>query len=155
MELSVKQKNVYAEAYTLLGYLDQDDFNKIPKDIIKVIEQNRNRAYAYKIDENIELKNQKMMPETKALIFNILTRYVLSIDEKNIMMEKQRKNELKTEMQKIERYNPENLFKNDNIKDNITESVNCGYNENKPLFSDEKHTNFFKKILYKIKEIFK
>ena len=147
MELSVKQKNIYAEAYILLGYLEQKDFNKIPKDIIKAIEQNRNREYAYEMDENLELNNQKMMPETKALLFNILTKYILSTDEKNIMMEKQIKNEHKIEMQKIERYNPENLFSKKDAKGNVTERINNRYNGNKQLVKAEKSPNFLKKII--------
>lgn len=151
MELSEKQKNVYAEAYTLLGCLEQNDFDKIPKDIIKAIEQNRNKVYAYEIDEDLELKNQKMMPETKALIFNILTKYVLSADEKKIVMNEQIKNEHEIEMQKIKKYNPENIFN----KNNITEDRSSGYNDNKPLPKEENKASVFKKILYKIKAIFK
>lgn len=79
----------------------------------------------------------------------------LSADENNIIMKKQMRNEHNIEMKKIEMYNPENIFRKDDKKDNIKQNVNGEYNKNKPLLSEKRHINFFKKIIHKIKAIFK
>ena len=64
------------------------DYNKIPSDIISVIEENRNKEYQYFIDESISLSEQKMLPETKAILFNIFRDY-LATEEQKQKIEKQ------------------------------------------------------------------
>ena len=63
--------NAYAEVYTILNYLDEEELNKIPEEIIETIDEKRNRDYMYELNEELDLKNQPMLPETKAILFNL------------------------------------------------------------------------------------
>ena len=35
--------NAYAEAYTILNYLDEEELNKIPEEIMETIDEKRNK----------------------------------------------------------------------------------------------------------------
>lgn len=65
-------QNAFTEVYEIINYLNEYDYNKIPKEVISVIEENRNQEYEYFLDESIPFTEQKMMPETKAILFNFL-----------------------------------------------------------------------------------
>ena len=39
--------NVYAEIYTILQDLEDDEYEKIPKEIIETLDKNRNKEYIY------------------------------------------------------------------------------------------------------------
>ena len=46
-----KYGNAYAEVYEILSYLDKEEYNKIPKELIEVFEENRNLEYEYEVNE--------------------------------------------------------------------------------------------------------
>ena len=59
------RKNAYKEVYTILQELNEEEYNKIPPEIIEAIRANMNEEYDYELDEELELKDQQMIPETK------------------------------------------------------------------------------------------
>ena len=42
-----RYRNAYKEVYIILSYLDEDDYNKIPLEVIDAIENNMNEEYEY------------------------------------------------------------------------------------------------------------
>ena len=62
--------------YTILQDLDEEEYNKIPHQVIETIEANRNKEYEYFLDDELELKDQPMLPETKAILFNLFRDYL-------------------------------------------------------------------------------
>ena len=52
------RKNAYTEVYTILQELNEEEYNKIPPEVLKTIEANRNREYEYELDDELELKEQ-------------------------------------------------------------------------------------------------
>ena len=89
--------NAFSEVYEILNCLEDDEFNKIPIDLINVITENRNLEYNYEIHDDIELKDHKMLPETKAILFNIFRDYLSTPIQKEkiirMQAEERRKNE--------------------------------------------------------------
>ena len=89
--------NAFSEVYEILNCLEDDEFNKIPIDLINVITENRNLEYNYEIHDDIELKDHKMLPETKAILFNIFRDYLCTPIQKEkiirMQAEERRKNE--------------------------------------------------------------
>ena len=65
-------RNAFAEVYEIISYLEESDYNKIPREIISVIEKNRNQDYEYFLDESISFEEQEMLPETKAILYAII-----------------------------------------------------------------------------------
>ena len=82
MVKSNNRKNAYQEAYTILQELDEEEYLKIPLEVIQALKENRNEEYYYEVDEDTELKYQPMLPETKAILFNIFRDYLATPEQK-------------------------------------------------------------------------
>ncbi len=76
-------QNAFTEVYEILNYLDEESYNKIPKKVIEAIRENRNLEYNYFIDESIPFGEQKMLVETKAILFNLYRDYLTTTERKN------------------------------------------------------------------------
>ena len=56
-----------AEVSTILSYLNKNEYDKIPSNVIEVIEKNKNKDYIFEFDESVELREQKLLEETRAI----------------------------------------------------------------------------------------
>ena len=140
------RKNAYAEVYTILQELNEEEYNKIPPKVIKTIEANRNEEYEYELDDELELKDQPMLSETKAILFNLFRDYLATPEQKAKIIRMQNEERQKNELKKQQMYNID-VFAN-KPKENLTE------NNNETMQIVEYKENFFKKILNKIKSFF-
>ena len=61
----------------------------IPDEVIKTIEENRNTEYEFDLDEDIELKDQELLPETKAILFNLFRDYLSTAEQKEKIIKMQ------------------------------------------------------------------
>lgn len=71
-------KQAFTEVYEILNYLEEENYNKIPKNIINAIEQNKDNEYKFWVDESIPFKEQNILEETKAILFNLYRDYLAS-----------------------------------------------------------------------------
>ena len=140
------RKNAYAEVYTILQELNEKEYNKIPPEVIKTIEANRNEEYEYELDDELELKDQPMLSETKAILFNLFRDYLATPEQKAKIIRMQNEARQKNELKKQQRYNTD-VFAN-KPKENQSSS------NNETMQIVEYKENFFKKILNKIKSFF-
>ena len=146
------RKNAYAEVYTILQELNEEEYNKIPPEVVKAIKLNRNEEYEYELDDELELKKQPMLPETKAILFNLFRDYLATPEQKAKIIRMQNEARQKNELKKQQMYNTD-VFANKSI--NKTTKVD--ENEVKTN-NDEKQIviykeNIFKRILNKIKSL--
>lgn len=136
--------NAYTEVYTILQDLNTEEYNKIPPEIIKTIEENMNEEYEYELDEDLELKNQPMLPETKAILFNLFRDYLATPEQKEKIIKMQVEERRKNEQNKSEQYNSD-LFaskkKVQDIREEHTELI-------------EYKENILKRIFNKIRQFF-
>ena len=140
------RKNAYAEVYTILQELNEEEYNKIPPKVIKTIEANRNEEYEYFLDDELELKDQPMLPETKAILFNLFRDYLATPEQKSKIIRMQNEARQKNELKKQQMYNTD-VFAN-KTKEDITE------NNNETMQIVKYKENIFKRILNKIKSFF-
>ena len=131
---SLQTKNAYSEIFELMKYIDKNDLNKIPMDILITIKENRNEEYIPKI--NFENINESLSKKARALYIWLYKTYI--VEDKNE----------KVAINKI-LYDNE-IKKNKDISYNI---FNKNNEENQELVVYKE--NFIKKILSKIKEIFR
>ena len=139
------RKNAYAEVYTILQELNEEEYNKIPPEVVKAIKLNRNEEYEYELDGDLELKEQPMLPETKAILFNLFRDYLSTPEQKSKIIKMQNEERQKNELKKQQRYNTD-VFENkqeDTVKQNNEKMQIVKYKE-----------NIFKRILNKIKRFF-
>ena len=140
------RKNAYAEVYTILQELNEEEYNKIPPEVIETIEANRNEEYEYELDNELELKDEPMLPETKAILFNLFRDYLATPEQKAKIIRMQNEARQKNELKKRQIYNTDvfaNRQKEDKVQTNSEKTQIVKYKE-----------NIFKRILNKIKRFF-
>lgn len=144
--INTNYKNAYKEVYTILNCLEEDDYDKIPPEIINAIKSNMNNEYEYYINEDIDIFKQQMLPETKATLYNIFRDYLAIPEQKEKILRMQSEDRKRIEIKKQENYKQEDLFKNRNSNLKVQ-------NEQTSLV-EVKKLNFFHKLLNKIKQLF-
>ena len=140
------RKNAYAEVYTILQDLNEEEYNKIPPEVVEAIKVNRNEEYEYELDDELELKEQPMLPETKAILFNLFRDYLATPEQKAKIIRMQNEARQKNELKKQQMYNTD-IFAN-KPKKNLAE------NSNETMQIVEYKESIFKRILNKIKSFF-
>ena len=81
--------DVYTEVLTILQDLNEAEYKKIPKEIIKTLEDNRNINYKYMLDNKLLLKEQPMLPETKAILFNLFRDFLATPEQRSKILRMQ------------------------------------------------------------------
>ncbi len=150
MVLTETYKNAFTEVYTIINYIEDEDYSMIPEDVISVIEENRNQDYEYEMNEELDIFNQPMLPETKAILFNFFRDYWATPEQKEKIKRMQREERQKIEEKKKIEYGEYDVFKNRSL--NIKEN---NENTSKTALIEIKKGNIFIRILNKIKSFFK
>ena len=143
----------FTEAYEILSYLDEDNYKKIPNDIIDALYENGDRDYEFFIDDSLPLYKQDLLEETKALLFNLYRDYLADSETREKIIEYQRAENFELEKIKKEKYIYNDIFKKiqeEKIKANNT----LIENENTSLAKNRKKSNIFTNLINKIKKYF-
>lgn len=109
-------RKALVEVDAALRCLKYDDYKKIPQDIFEIIENNMDREYDYEFDENIEYEDWNLMPEAKALLYNIFKQYLATDEQLNYLNQKEKIERIKLEEEKKKNYNTDKLFKDKELK---------------------------------------
>ena len=139
-------RNAYTEVYTILQDLNEEDYNKIPPEIVEAIRQNRNSDYKYELNDEVELKEHQMLPETKAILFNLFRDYLSTPEQKEKIIKMQAEERRKIELKKQEIFQYDNLFRNEKIvKNNIEQNT---------ALIEIKKKNFLQRMFDRLKTFF-
>ena len=144
-----KYANAYTEVYEILSCLNQEEYSKIPEELIEVFEENRNFDYEYEINEEQDLLKQPMLKETKAILLNIFRDDLATPDQKYKINQWLQDDRDYIEKHKIEKYSSiifENNMKKKIINDEKSKIL---------LPTKIKKKSIFSRIINKIKRIFK
>lgn len=140
----------YAMAYTevveILKYVPDEDVKKIPEEKLEFYKNNIDNEYNYKLDMTKEFEQQEMSEITKAILANIFRDYWATQYQKERIEAKEKFDLERLEEEKREKYNPDNIF-----KDNKKEEKDI---ENSNLPVEIKKDTFFKKLISFIKGLF-
>lgn len=147
MLISNRYANAFTEVYEILKHLDKDEYNKISFNLIETIQNNRNTNYLYTIKSEKKLEEQKMLPETKAILFNIFRDYLATEEQKQKIKIWQLEDLRKLEEDKKKNYNVD-VFFNKNIHNT---TISKSGNE----LIEVKETSLLEKIINKIKKFLK
>ena len=121
--VSENYAKAYKEIIEILKYTKKSDVKKIPKEKIIMWKTNMDEKWNFSLDTTIELENQNILPETRAIMANIFYDYWATDYQKQRIDEKDKKNAETQEIEKREKYNPDNIFQNKTvIKDVVNES---------------------------------
>ena len=142
----------YTEVLEILDYLEEDEYKKIPPEVIEAFEKNLDENYEYEFDDEQSIASQ-ILPGTKAILFNLFRDYLSTPEQKEKIIKMQAEERKRNELKKQQSYST-NIFEN-RTKSNQTKEVNeeveiTVYKESlfdkiaewmKQLFSKIKHSN--------------
>ncbi len=144
------RRNAYKEVYTVLQDLNEEEYNKIPPEVIETIKENSNEEYEFVLNDELELKEQLLLPETKAILFNLFRDYLATPVQKEKIIKMQTEERKKLEEKKKQNYDNVDIFKTNKNKD-VEEKVNI----QELQLVQIKKGGLFRKLINKIKLFFK
>ena len=145
---NIEYLNSLYQINEIIKYMTPNLKARIPKKIISYFENNKSKDYNWKIDETIPLEKQNLLPATKEIL-TVLYRDYICDDVERVELEKNlTNNEIKYQEKLKEKYNTNNIFKN-----NLNEGVDT-ITENEKTSVVAYRESLFSKIINKIKLIF-
>ncbi len=142
-----KYAKAYKEVYEIIKCFPEEEYNKIPKEKVQFYIDNMDKNYDFTIDPNIDLSEQNISKEASAIIVILFEDYFATEEQKKKIEEILELNERKAEIERRQKYNPDDIFKKDNnLNENndIQTTALVEYKEN--FFT--KFKNFILKLLH-------
>jgi len=143
----MEDRKILTQVYEILKFLSEDEFNKIPIEIIKIIEENKDNNYIWKYNDTIPLKNQNIDRGTVAVLSYININYLLDTEQRKNIEDIILYNEKKAESLKREKYDPNKMFNKYKLNNS---NIEINKDENLALTKTKKD-NIIIKIVNKIK----
>lgn len=144
--------NAYSEVLEVLKYIPKEDYDKIPKKTIKLLESNNNEKSQFAYNIAIPFNKQGLSKEAKVILAIIYRNCWVREEEKKQLRIKEKDNLEHEEKLRKEKYNPENLFENGKKRKGIEQ--NSDLNNVNALVEIKKET-FFEKFIKFLKNLFK
>ena len=112
MEESLMYSNVASELLEIFKYLDKGLKEKIPQKLKENLDEIRNKEYKLNIDKTKTLNEQELLPQTRQVLSIIYLKYCCSPEEAKKIIDENYEIKKQKEIEKYEKYNPDNIFKN-------------------------------------------
>ena len=142
----------YSEVYEILNLLDKEYKEKVPDKVRTFFEEERLKDYKPEINVDIPLIDQNLKRETITLLAILNLNYWCDTPkEKQEALDELANNE-KEKQEVLEKYNPDNLFKN---KQNDVIENEKTIDTQEVSLVEYKKPNFIQKLLSKIARLFK
>lgn len=104
------------EVEFILKMLDNKYIKKIPQEVWNYIDENKDKDYIFKYDNNRTLNEQNLNIDTISILTYINIEYLLEDDEKRELLTLLRNDEIVAEQDKRKKYNPDDLFNNKKLE---------------------------------------
>ena len=101
-----------AEINEILKYLPKEEVEKIPSKLREFFKEVASKDYVTNINPDLPLDKQQIKEKTKDIIALIYRNYWCSEEERKELDQKLIENDKKFEEELREKYNPDNIFKN-------------------------------------------
>lgn len=142
------------EVDEILMHLSKTEYEKIPKEVLQNIKENRDKNYLWKFDKSKKLGEQVINRDTIALLAYINMKYLLDEKQKSFMktiyqINEQNKRKEESTINMNSDFN-ELFKKNRQIKKEVNETE---IKQENALIKKEE--SLFHKIINKIKQVFK
>ena len=104
MLVDERYANAFSEVLEILFYIPQSQYQKLPKKLLQILEENCNPDYEFYYDSEKKLDEQNVLEETKAIIALIYRDYWADDEQRNQIIEKEKQELQNIEKQKNEKY---------------------------------------------------
>ena len=141
----------YAEVDKILSFMEVKYVEKVPKKMREMYKNEKLQGYEPNIDKNIPLEEQQLERKTLAILAMLnLNYWCENQEEKQELLRAYSDNDKKREEELREKYNPDNIFKNKNKEQDAEQET-----DKITSVVEYKEKNFIKKLLDKIKRLFR
>lgn len=113
----MEYKKCLVELDEVLKYLTAENLSKIPNEIRKSINEQKDKQYTWKYDESKELYEQNIDRKTIAMLSYLNMKYLMNEEQRNEIRRLHEFNEKKSEKEKLKKYNPEYIFRKRQLKE--------------------------------------
>lgn len=144
--IDLKYSNAFTEVLEILKYISKEDYEKVPLEMIEIMEDNCSKDYFVEYNPDISLTDQNISEEAQTIIAILFRDYWATPYQKERIEAKEKYDLEKLEEEKREKYNTDNIFKN-------KQEGTVRENTNLPI--EIKEESFFKKLVNFIKKFFK
>ena len=159
----IKKENfakAYKEIDVIIGHLNEEDKNKIPKDFIEMIEFKMDKNYVFNYDVTKDLSEQNLLRETLSILAYIYINYIGEYNEVKQIKAQFQKDIIQHEVAKKALYEKNNsnvdMFnKKSYVKQPNGNTVNPEKFEQEVSLMDSKQDKWYSKIVSFFKNIFK
>ena len=141
----METKKCLVELDEVMKHLSNKDLEKIPFEIREAIKEKKDKEYIWEYDERKKLTEQNLNRKTIIMLSYLNMEFLVNEEQKQVLKELHEFNEQKSEEEKKEKYNSNNLFNPSN--DNKT--------KNALIIFEEKENKWYKKVISFFKKIFK
>lgn len=146
--------NKYSKAYTevleIIKHFSEEEYKKIPQEKIDFFEKNKDKDYNFKIDPNVDLAEQNISQNANAILVALFRDYFATDKQKETLNKLLQQNQDKMEIEKNQKYNPNNMFQNKEHKgeaNSLKEEVALVKTKDQTMF--RRILDFFKSIFKK------
>ena len=139
MTITKEMQYSISEVLDILKHTDEEEMERIPLDVIKELNSNKDESYVSIIDYTKPLKESKISSKALSMLAYIYKEYLSDDEEKDELDKKLYDNQMKN----AEQYSVEKVF----------EERKANKNEFLPVVIV--HESLFRKIINKIKKLFK
>lgn len=136
---------IYVDISIIIGMMPTEMKSKISNSFINFIENNKSNTYVSNINPKIPLREQNIRKETKEMLGIIYRDYLCSNEERIDLLQEENEELAKLEFEKRKLYNPDDIFKKKDLKENIIK---------KEVGMIEYKESIIKRIITKIKNLF-
>jgi hypothetical protein len=135
------------EVDAILNYLSKENYQKIPKEIIQAIKENKDKNYTWEYDEFKEFDEQNINRDTLILLSYINMEYLLNGKQKEYMEKMYNENEIKLEEEKRKKYSTDDIFRKKLSKNEMIENIKEKQEDSLVMYKEKFITKIFRKII--------
>lgn len=146
-----KYARAYTEVLEILKHIPEDELERIPKAELQYYEDNCDKNYKYEYNQELDVDKQAISREANTVIVALYMNYFANENQKGIIEKILKQNSIEEEKAKSEKYDVNKIFEK-NQQNNEDNKIN---NENLPVDISKNENNFIKRIINKIKSLFK
>ena len=121
--VSIEYSEAIVEVLEILKYSDDNIIEKIPKKLIEFWQRNQSTTYKPNLDHNKTINEMNLKKKTRSIITMIYLNYLCNDTEKKNISLILKNNEEKYQQELREKYNTDNIFKNNNKKQEAIQKV--------------------------------
>ena len=141
----VTYKMAYTQVLEILKRLPKEEVAKIPTEEIEFLKENCDKTYKYIVSPNARLEECQISRKAYAILVVYFKKYFATEIQKQKLDVILKNNQIAIEKEKREKYGVDNLFKENKLEQE----------ENKKVEIVPYKESFFKRVLNRIKKIFR